>query len=118
MILNHYSNKYQVTISPETNIQGGLYLYHNGPITISKMAKIGKNCSIGPSVLIGMDFKGKRYGYPTIGDNVYIGNNSTIVGNVTIGNNVFVAPNTFINFDVPDDSIVLGSPGVIHKKKN
>lgn len=107
-----------MSISPEVNIKPGLCFFHNGPITITKGAKIGKNCSIGPSVLIGMDFNGKRYGYPTIGDDVYIGNNVTMIGNVKIGNNVFVAPNTFINFDVPDSSIVLGNPGTIHKKKH
>lgn len=29
-----------------------------------------------------------------------------------------IAANTFINFDVPDNSVVIGSPGIIHKKKN
>ena len=39
--------------------------------------------------------------------------NSVIVGNARIGNNVLIAPNTFVNFDVPDNSIVIGSPGKI-----
>lgn len=39
--------------------------------------------------------------------------NSIIVGGVTIGNNVLIAPGAFINFDVPDNSIVIGNPGKI-----
>ena len=30
-----------------------------------------------------------------------------------IGNNVLIAPGAFINFDVPDNSIVIGNPGKI-----
>ena len=29
-----------------------------------------------------------------------------------------IAPNSFVNFDVPDHSIVIGNPGVIHRKEN
>lgn len=33
-----------------------------------------------------------------------------------IGNNVLIAPNAFVNFDVPDNSIVIGNPGKIIKR--
>ena len=39
--------------------------------------------------------------------------NSIIVGGVRIGYNVLIAPGAFINFDVPDYSIVIGNPGII-----
>lgn len=39
--------------------------------------------------------------------------NSSIVCNVKIGNNVLIAPGAFVNFDVPDNSIVIGNPGKI-----
>ena len=47
-----------------------------------------------------------------------VGINSTIVGNIKIGNNVLIAPNAVVNFDVPDNSVVIGNPGVIHHKEN
>lgn len=37
----------------------------------------------------------------------------TIIGGIKIGNNVLIAPGAFVNFDVPDNSIVLGNPGRI-----
>lgn len=49
---------------------------------------------------------------------VYVGINSTIVGNIHVGNDVLIAPNTFVNFDVPDHSIVVENPASIHKKEN
>ena len=57
-------------------------------------------------------------GVPTIGNCVSVGINATIVGNVHIGNDVMVAPNAYINFDVPDHSIVVGNPGIIHHREN
>ena len=36
-----------------------------------------------------------------------------IRGGVNIGDNVLIAPGAFVNFDVPDNSIVLGNPGKI-----
>ena len=53
-----------------------------------------------------------------IGDNVAIGINATVIGNIHIGNDVMIAPNSFVNFDVPDHSIVIGNPGVIHHNEN
>ena len=53
-----------------------------------------------------------------IGDNVWIGTNSVIVGNIKIGNDVLVAPLTFVNFDVPDHSVVIGNPAKIIFKEN
>ena len=39
--------------------------------------------------------------------------NAVIIGNCKIGNNVLIAPGAFVNFDVPDNSIVIGNPGKI-----
>lgn len=82
------------------------------------MAVLGKNINIATGVTIGQESRGKRKGCPTIGDNVWIGTNSVIVGNIKIGNDVLVAPLTFVNFDVPDHSIVIGNPAKIISKGN
>lgn len=42
-----------------------------------------------------------------------MGANSIIVGKVHIGDHVLLAPGAFVNFDVPNNSIVLGNPGKI-----
>jgi serine O-acetyltransferase len=57
--------------------------------------------------------EGKCKGTPTIGNNVCLSANAIIIGNVKIGNNVLIAPGAFVNFDVPDNSIVIGNPGKI-----
>ncbi len=41
-----------------------------------------------------------------------------VVGNIHIGNDVLIAPNAYVNFDVPEHSIVIGNPAKIIKKEN
>lgn len=74
---------------------------------------MGKNVNITSGVVIGQTNRGKKQGIPTIGDEVWIGVNSVIVGDITIGKNVLIAPNSYINFDVPDNSVVIGNPAKI-----
>ncbi|WP_250253772.1 serine acetyltransferase [Chryseobacterium sp. Marseille-Q3244] len=117
-VLRHYQIKYGFQIYPETQIGEGLYLGHWGALVINPKAKIGKNCNIAQGVTIGQQNRGKNEGYPVIGDEVWIGPNAVIVGNVNIGNNVLIAPNAYVNFDVPDDSMVMGNPGKIYPTEN
>lgn len=95
-----------------TKIDRGFRISHFGTIVINPSAVIGKNFNISQGTLIGYAV-GKHEGFPTIGDNVCMNANSIIVGGVHIGNNVLIAPGAFINFDVPDNSIVIGNPGKI-----
>lgn len=95
-----------------TKIGRGLRIAHFGTIVINDEAEIGKNFSIAQGTLIG-NAQGKKMGVPRIGDNVCMQANSIIVGGVNIGNNVLVAPGAFVNFDVPDNCIVIGNPAKI-----
>lgn len=86
------------------------------------MIEIGNNVSITEGVTIlthGYDWsvlKGKygdvlgSAGRVKIGDNVFIGMNSTILKGVTIGDNVVIGANSLINKDVPSDCVVAGNP--------
>ncbi|MFV0194103.1 serine acetyltransferase [Empedobacter falsenii] len=113
-----YSFKYGYQIPLSVEIGKGLFLPHFGYIVINSGSKIGKNCSILQGVTLGVTKGGKNPGNPTIGDEVYIGPSATIVGKIKIGNRVLIAPNAYINFDVPDDSIVIGNPAKIISKEN
>ena len=104
-------------INPEAQIGEGFQLYHRGTVFIGPI-QIGKNCSVSHNVTIGRSYKDGQIGRPTIGDYVWIGTGSVLVGKITVGNNVLIAPNSFVNFDVPDNSIVIGSPGKITRKEN
>ena len=55
----------------------------------------------------------EKIGCIEIGDNVFIGSNTTILGNVRIGSNVIVGACSLINKDVPDNSVVDGVPAKV-----
>ena len=114
-LLERLSRKYHFQIPYDTNIGKGFYLAHFGRVIIHPKSVIGYNVNVSTGVVIGTQFRGKRKGAPTIGNYVWIGANAIIVGNVTIGNNVLIAPGAYVNFDVPDGSIVIGNPGLIRR---
>ena len=115
--LRSLSKKTKIQISSSTRIGAGFYIGHTGRIIINPGAVLGKNVNIATGVTIGQENRGKRKGCPKISDNVWIGTNSVIVGNITIGTDVLIAPLSYVNFDVPDHSIVIGNPArIIHRE--
>lgn len=116
LCFRHYASKYGLEILCK-QIGGGVYLGHAHNINVNPDAIIDRNCNINKGATIGKENRGKRKGAPILGDCVWIGVNATVVGKVTIGNDVLIAPNSYVNFDVPDHSIVIGNPGrIIHKE--
>ncbi len=49
-------------------------------------------------------------GRPTIGDNVSLGANVTIIGPINIGNNVTIGAGSVVVKDIPDNCIAVGNP--------
>ena len=117
-LLRRMSLKTGIQISYETQIAEGFSIGHRGVIIINPNATIGRNVSVSPGVVIGQENRGQRKGCPAIGDCCWIGSNAVIVGKVKIGNDVLIAPNAFVNFDVPDHSVVIGNPGKIIENGN
>lgn len=113
ILLRRYSYKFGYQIPFNAIIGEGFYIGHQGNVIINEKAVIGKNCNIAPGVTIGQTVRGEKCGVPVIGDFVWMGTNSIIVGGIKIGNDVLIAPGAFVNFDVPDHSIVIGNPGKI-----
>ena len=57
--------------------------------------------------------RGKKKGYPQLGDNVYIGPGAKIIGAIRIGNNVAIGANCVVTKDIPDNAVVVGIPGKV-----
>lgn len=117
-ILNRYNKKYGMDFGCCPNFGQGIIIGHWGRIVINPETKFGDHIFLTHNVTIGRDVRGKREGVPTIGNRVCIRTNATVVGKITIGDDVLIAPNTFVNFDVPDHSIVVGNPASIHHRDN
>ena len=112
-LLKRNSYKFGFNISPNAKIGKGLYIGHFGRIIVHPDAEIGMNANLSPGVTIGETTRGKKKGVPKIGNNVWIGTNAVVVGNIQIGDNALIAPCAYVNFNVPNNAVVLGNPGKI-----
>ncbi len=94
-----------VTIGEGTNIQDGTVIHTDGGIPLN----IGKGVTVGHQVML--------HGC-TIGDNSLIGINAVILNNAKIGKDCIIGANCLITQgkEIPDNSMVLGSPGKIIRK--
>jgi serine O-acetyltransferase len=104
-------------IHPGAEIGKGFFIDHATGVVIGETSIIGDNVSIFQGVTLGgvSTEKGKRH--PTIGDDVVIGANATILGNITIGDDVKVGAGSVVVKDVPPDSTVVGVPGKVVKRQ-
>lgn len=113
-----YSFILGIQISLDCKIGKGLNINHWGSIVINPNAELGENINLHPGINIGQENRGERKGAPKIGNCVWIGMNAVIVGKIIVGSNVLIAPNSYVNFDVPDNSIVIGNPAKIIYRKD
>lgn len=87
---------------------------------------IGKNCFIAPNVVIAcaghsLDPIQRGQGVLTskpiyIGENVWIGANSTILGGVSIGNNTVIGAGSLVNKNIPSGVVAVGNPCHVIRK--
>lgn len=115
--LKHLTYKLGISIPPETKIGSGFYIGHFGGIVVNEKSIIGKNCNISHGVTIGQANRGENKGYPTLGDNIYIGPGAKIIGAITIGNNVAIGANCVVTKNIPDNAVVVGIPGRVISQK-
>jgi serine O-acetyltransferase len=94
-----------IQISIHSEIGPGLVVHNFGGVLIQ--GRLGRNCTIvqGAQLIFGTD--GKNSGWPTLGDNVYVGSGAKLLGNIRVGNNVRIGANAVVMGDVPDDSLVM-----------
>ncbi|MDO5852870.1 MAG: serine O-acetyltransferase [Thermoplasmata archaeon] len=103
-------------IHPAAEVGKRFFVDHATGVVIGETAVIGDDVMIYQGVTLGgvSTSKGKRH--PTVGNNVVIGANASVLGNITIGNNVRIGAGSVVLIDVPDDCTVVGVPGRIVKK--
>ncbi|MEA1996825.1 MAG: serine O-acetyltransferase [Gemmatimonadota bacterium] len=106
-----------VEVHPGAEIGRSFFIDHGTGVVIGETAEIGDNCILFHGVTLGGTghHTGKRH--PTLGDNVLIGAQATLLGPIEVGDNVRIGAETvIINHDVPAGCTVVGAPGMIVKR--
>ena len=70
-------------------------------------ANLGQGVNVGAGTIT-CNYDGVNKHTTTIGNDAFIGSNSTLIAPVTVGEKGFVAAGTAISKDVPDDSLAVG----------
>ncbi|CAM3144630.1 sugar O-acetyltransferase [Streptobacillus ratti] len=102
------------------------FINHNAYLMDCATIKIGTHCFIGPNcgmytaihpLLANERNKGLEKAKPiTIGDNVWIGADVTILPGVTIGSNSVIGAKSIVTKDIPDSVIAIGNPCKVLRK--
>lgn len=95
------------------NVGGGLFIRH-GNSTIIHAKSIGSNFYIHQNVTIGDSGKG----FPIIGNNVKVGTGAVVLGPITIGDNVIIGANATIVKSVPNNCTVVSSGAFVIKNND
>jgi serine O-acetyltransferase len=108
------ANLFKIWVPSEVTVGDAFHIIHaEGSLSIHPDVVIGDRLGVMHNVTIGTNM---GEGVPTIGNDVFIGVNSTVLGRIRIGDRVRIASNTAVTTDVPSDSIVVGSPARIYPR--
>ena len=110
LIYRHYEYKYGIHANTNIHIGKGLKIIHGGNIYLN-CASIGNNFTVYQGVTFGS--KRDNDEIPTVENNVTAYTNSVICGPIIIHSGSTIGANTYVDKDVPEGSIVIGSKSVI-----
>ncbi|MEM7391512.1 MAG: serine O-acetyltransferase EpsC [Verrucomicrobiota bacterium] len=112
-------------IHPGAEIGHGLFIDHATGVVIGETARIGNRVKIYQGVTLGaksfpLDEEGRPIKHirrhPTVGDQVIIYANSTILGDIEIGENSTIGGNVFLTESVPPNHFVGAKHAELHIK--
>ena len=75
---------------------------------------VGQNVNVGCGTVT-CNYDGKKKFRTTIGDNVFVGCNTSLVAPVKVGNGVYIAAGSAITQDIPDNNLAIGRARQVNK---
>ena len=100
-----------IEIHPGAKISNEVFIDHGSGVVIGETAEVGNRVLIYHGVTLGGTGKeiGKRH--PTVGNDVIIGANATILGPITIGDGAKIGASAVVVKDVPPHATIVGEVG-------
>ena len=98
-----------------TELDGYAYVLSHPYCTILNAKKIGHHFNCKHLTTVGNKQDGRNDLIPTIGNNVSLGANVSIIGDITIGDNVIIGAGSVVVKSIPSNCIVAGNPAKVIK---
>jgi serine O-acetyltransferase len=99
-----------VEIHPAAEIGKGVFIDHGMGVVIGETAQVGDDCTIYQGVTLGGTSLSRGKRHPTLGRNVTVGVNATVLGAIVLGDNAKVGGGSVVVKDVPANATVVGVP--------
>lgn len=103
-------------IHPAAQLGPGFVLVHSTGVVVGPGAVVGRNCRMHQGATLGdpgLDWRGDKAGYPTLGDHVILGAHAVVLGPCHIGDGAVIGANTTVTQDVAPNDVVAGSPAQV-----
>ena len=100
----------QIEIHPAASIGKGIFIDHGSGVVIGETAEVGDGCTIYQGVTLGGTSLSHCKRHPTLGRNVTVGVNSSVLGAIVLGDNAKVGGGSVVVKDVPANATVVGVP--------
>ena len=102
-----------IEIHPGAKIGRRFFIDHGMGVVIGETSEIGDDVLMYKGVVLGGTSLEKRKRHPTIGNNVVIGSNATILGDILVGDGAKIGSGAVVIKPVPAGATVVGVPGRI-----
>ena len=125
IITEHAHEKTGIDIHPGASIGCPFFIDHGTGVVIGQTSIVGDYVKIYQGVTLGalspdkgQQIRGVKR-HPTIGNNVVIYANASVIGDITIGDNVTLGGSVFLTESVaPNQRVIMDKPKIIYKDKN
>jgi len=102
-----------IEIHPGVKIGKGIFIDHGMGVVLGETAEIGDGCTIYQGVTLGGTSLSHGKRHPTLGRNVVVGVNSSVLGAIVLGDNARIGGGSVVVKDVPANATVVGVPARI-----
>jgi serine O-acetyltransferase len=100
----------QIEIHPGAKLGKSIFIDHGSGVVIGETSEIGDGCTIYQGVTLGGTSLSHGKRHPTLGRNVTVGVNSSVLGAIVLGDNAKVGGGSVVVRDVPANATVVGVP--------
>ncbi len=99
-----------IEIHPAAQIGRRFFIDHGMGVLIGETAVVGDDVTLYKGVTLGGTSLGKGKRHPTLGNNVVVGTNASILGAITVGDGARIGAGSVVVRDVAPDTTVVGVP--------